>query len=118
MEGSFLAALKDIPCEGLPAHCITGMYSLENWEDLEDYHPDFWVSIEPEIMQRWVEGCSKHSLLRGEVSFQYLQYYQGLAAKRGAEVSKKYAVTCCLPPISRTRCVDFLPALEEPVLVF
>jgi hypothetical protein len=57
-------------------------------------------------------------LLRGEISFDYLHYYTGLAAKRGAEVGVKYAVTVSLPPISRKRRVDLLPVDTEPVLIF
>lgn len=117
MEGSFLAALPGIKRE-LPAHCIRGLYYLENWEDMEDFKPDFWVDIDTETYDAWVRGCQAHQLLRGEVSFQYLQYYCGLAAKRGAEVGKKFAVCVSLPPISRKRRVDFLPVDTEPVLVF
>jgi hypothetical protein len=57
-------------------------------------------------------------LLRGEISFDYLHYYTGLAAKRGGEAGVKYAVTVSLPPISRKRRVDWLPVDTEPVLIF
>lgn len=100
MEGSFLAALEGIK-RSHPHHLVRGLYYLgnfhiwkiiiylENWEDLEDYKPDFWVSINDDIFQKWKEGCMEHSLLRGEVSFSYLHYYTGLAQKRGAEVGTK-----------------------------
>lgn len=117
MEGSFLAALPAIK-GAHPAHLVRGLYYLENWEDLEDYHPDMWVSISDRVFDTWVAACEAHQLLRGDVSFAYLQYYKGLAAKRGAEVGKKYAVTVSLPPISRKRCVEMLPVEEEPVLIF
>jgi hypothetical protein len=71
-----------------------------------------------EALPKWKEACEQHQLLRGEISFDYLHYYVGLAAKRGAEVGVKYAITVSLPPISRKRKVDFLPVDTEPVLVF
>ena len=116
MEGGFLAALPGIQRD-LPAHLIRGIYYLENWEDLEDFHPDLWVDV-TEVYDRWVEGCREHQLLRGEISFDYLHYYGGLAAKRGAEVGVKYAVAVSVPPICRKRKVDFLPVDSEPVLIF
>ncbi|HOB76025.1 MAG TPA: PIG-L family deacetylase [Phycisphaerae bacterium] len=116
MEGGFLAALPGIQ-RSEPAHLIRGLYYLENWEDLEDYQPDLWVDVS-DVFDRWVEACRCHQLLRGEVSFGYLHYYTGLAAKRGAEVGVKYAVTVSLPPISRKRKVDFFPVDSEPVLIF
>lgn len=116
MEGSFLAALPAVE-RSLPAHCIKGMYYLENWEDLEDYQPDLWLDVS-DALPTWKAACEEHQLLRGEISFDYLHYYVGLAAKRGAEVGVKYAVTVSLPPISRKRKVDFLPVDTEPVMVF
>jgi len=116
MEGGCLAALPGIVRER-PAHLIRGLYYLENWEDMEDFHPDLWVNVS-EAMDRWVEACSEHALLRGEIAFNYLHYYRGLAAKRGAEVGVRYAVAVSLPPISRKRRVDFLPVETEPVLIF
>eukprot|EP01105_Mastigella_eilhardi_P023160 TRINITY_DN5796_c0_g1_i1.p1 TRINITY_DN5796_c0_g1~~TRINITY_DN5796_c0_g1_i1.p1 ORF type:complete len:575 (+),score=143.66 TRINITY_DN5796_c0_g1_i1:49-1773(+) len=118
MEGAFLAALPGIKTSGQPAHLVRGLYYLENWEDLEDYQPDLWLPLDDDTMAQWVRACEAHQLLRGEVSFPYLQYYRGLAAKRGAEVSAKYAVTVSLPPISRKRRVEMLPVKEEPVLIF
>lgn len=116
MEASFLAALPAIERKE-PAHLIKGMYYLENWEDLEEYQPDLWLDVS-EALPIWKRACEKHQLLRGEISFDYLHYYIGLAAKRGAEVGVKYAVTVSLPPISRKRKVDFLPVDAEPVMVF
>ncbi len=116
MEGGFLAALPGI-ARDQPAHLIRGLYYVENWEDLEDYHPDLWVDV-TEVFDTWTEACREHELLRGEISFDYLHYYAGLAAKRGAEVGVKYAVTVSLPPISRKRKVDFFPIESEPVLIF
>lgn len=116
MEGGFLAALPAIQRE-LPAHLIRGLYYLENWEDMDDYQPDLWVDVSS-VLDQWVEACSEHQLLRGEISFDYLHYYKGLAAKRGAEVGVKYAATVSLPPIGRKRKVDFLPADTEPVMIF
>jgi N-acetylglucosamine malate deacetylase 1 len=116
MEGGFLAALPGIQ-RSQPAHLIRGLYYLENWEDMEEYQPDLWVDVTP-VLDTWVAACREHQLLRGEVSFDYLHYYTGLAAKRGAEVGVKYAVTVSLPPISRKRKVDFLPVEQEPVLIF
>jgi len=123
MEAALLAALPGIrrmdhAGTPLPAHVVKGLYYLENWEDLEEYEPNLWVPITEEIFKRWVEGCLHHALLRGEVSFGYLNYYSGLAAKRGAEVGVKYAVTVSLPPISRKRKVEMLPVEQEPVLIF
>ncbi|MBN1475954.1 PIG-L family deacetylase [Candidatus Sumerlaeota bacterium] len=116
MEGGFLAALPGIE-RSEPAHLMRGLYYLENWEDMEDYHPDLWIDVS-EIFDTWVEACRRHQLLRGEVSFNYLHCYTGLAAKRGAEVGVPYAVTVSLPPISRKRRVDWLPVDTEPVLIF
>ncbi len=116
MDGGFLAALPDIK-RAQPAHLIRGLYYLENWEDLEEYHPDLWVDV-TNVFDTWRAACRKHELLRGEISFDYLHYYSGLAAKRGAEVGVKYAATVSLPPISRKRRVDFFPIDAEPVLIF
>lgn len=116
MEGGFLAALPGIQRER-PAHLMRGLYYLENWEDLEDYHPDFWLDVS-EVFDTWTSACREHQLLRGEVSFGYLQYYTGLAAKRGAEIGVRHAVTASLPPISRKRKVDFFPIDDEPVMIF
>ena len=91
--------------------------NLENWEDLEEYQPDLWVDV-TNAFDTWRAACGEHELLRGEISFDYLHYYSGLAAKRGAEVGVKYAVTVSLPPISRKRRVDFFPIDAEPVLIF
>ena len=107
MEGGFLAALPGIKRQD-PAHLIKGLYYLENWEDMENYQPDLWVDVS-DFFDIWVKACECHQLLRGEVSFSYLHYYKGLAAKRGAEVGVKYAVTVSLPPISRKRKIDFFP---------
>lgn len=116
MEGGFLAALPGIK-RTEPAHLIRGLYYLENWEDLEEYHPDLWLDV-TDVFDTWVAGCREHQLLRGEVSFNYLHYYTGLAAQHGAEVGVKYAVTVSLPPISRKRKVAYLPVETEPVLIF
>lgn len=116
MDGGFQAALPAIQRQD-PAHLIRGLYYLENWEDLEDYHPDLWIDV-TDVLDVWQAACREHQLLRGEISFDYLHYYTGLAAKRGAEVGVKYAVTVSLPPISRKRRVDFLPVDTEPVLIF
>jgi LmbE family N-acetylglucosaminyl deacetylase len=116
MEGGFLAALPGIERDH-PAHLIRGLYYLENWEDTEDYQADLWIDV-TEVCDTWRDACREHQLLRGEISFDYLHYYQGLAAKRGAEVGVKYAVTVSLPPISRKRKVDFFPIETEPVLIF
>lgn len=116
MEGGFLAALPAIQ-RAQPAHLIRGLYYLENWEDMEEYQPDLWVDV-TSVLDTWQAACREHQLLRGEVSFDYLHYYTGLAAKRGAEVGVRYAVTVSLPPISRKRRVDFLPVDTEPVLIF
>lgn len=116
MEGGFLAALPAIERDR-PAHLIRGLYYLENWEDMEDYHPDLWVDVTG-VMDTWTAACREHQLLRGEVSFDYLHYYTGLAAKHGALVGVKYAVTVSLPPISRNRRVDMLPVDTEPVMIF
>ncbi len=116
MEGGFLAALPDIK-RSQPAHLIRGLYYLENWEDLEEYTPDLWVDVTG-VFDTWQAACREHQLLRGEISFDYLHYYSGLAAKRGAEVGVKYGVTVALPPISRKRKVDFFPIDSEPVLIF
>lgn len=116
MEGGFLAALPGIK-RSEPAHLIRGLYYLENWEDLEDYHPDLWVDVS-EVFDTWVAACREHQLLRGEISFNYLHYYTGLAAQHGAEVGVRYAVTVSLPPISRKRKVGLLPFETEPVLIF
>jgi LmbE family N-acetylglucosaminyl deacetylase len=116
MEGGFLAALPGIQRRD-PAHLIRGLYYLENWEDMEDYHADLWIDV-TQALPVWTEACKEHQLLRGEISFDYLHYYTGLAAKRGAEVGVRYAITVSLPPISRKRRVDFLPIDSEPVLIF
>lgn len=116
MEGGFLAALPGIERE-LPAHLMRGMYFCENWEDMEDYHPDLWVDVS-DSFDTWVAACEKSQLLRGEISYAYLQHYKGLAAMRGAEVGVKYAVTVSLPPISRKRRIDWFPVDTEPVMVF
>lgn len=116
MEGGFLAALPGIERQE-PAHLIRGLYYLENWEDVEDYHPDLWVDVS-DAFDTWVEACECHQLLRGEVAFNYLHYYKGLAAQRGCEVGVRYAVTVSLPPISRKRKVNFFPIDTEPVLIF
>ena len=116
MEGGFLAALPGIKRDET-AHLIKGLYYLENWEDMEDYNPDLWIDVS-EAYETWIKACECHQLLRGEVSFSYLHYYKGLAAKRGAEIGVKYAATVCLPPISRKRRIDFFPIEREPVLIF
>lgn len=116
MEGGFLAALPGI-ARAQPAHLIRGLYFCENWEDLEDYHPDLWIDVS-DVFDTWVRGCEQSELLRGGIAFDYLHYYTGLAAKRGAEIGVKRAVTVSLPPISRKRRVDWLPVDSEPVLIF
>jgi hypothetical protein len=84
---------------------------------MEDYHPDLWLDVS-DAFETWVRGCEEQQLLRGEISFNYLHHYKGLAAKRGCEIGVKYAVTASLPPISRKRKVDWLPVDTEPVLIF
>ncbi|MCP4245514.1 MAG: PIG-L family deacetylase [bacterium] len=116
MEGGFLAALPGFERD-LPAHLVRGLYYLENWEDQEDYRPDWWVDVST-VFDTWTDACREHQLLRGEISFDYLHYYSGLAAKRGAEVGVRYAVTVSLPPISRKRKIQFFPIDSEPVLIF
>ncbi|MDZ7292908.1 MAG: PIG-L family deacetylase [candidate division KSB1 bacterium] len=116
MEGVFWAALPGIVRE-LPAHCIPALYYAENWEDPYDYHPDFWIDISG-VYDQWMDALKEHALFRGEVaSFDYLQYYSGLTAMRGAEVGYKRAQTFALPPISRKRGLPFFPT-DEPVLIF
>ncbi|MCG3157693.1 MAG: hypothetical protein DKINENOH_04329 [bacterium] len=116
MEGVFWAALPGI-VRALPPHCITALYYAENWEDPYDYQPDLWIDIS-EVYDQWMAALREHALFRGEVaSFDYLQYYSGLTAMRGAEVGYKRAQTFALPPISRKRGLPFFP-VDEPVLVF
>lgn len=116
MEGGFLAALPGIERE-LPAHLVRGLYFCENWEDMEEYEPSLWVDVS-DSFDTWVAACEKSQLLRGEISYKYLQHYKGLAAMRGAEVGVKYAVTVSLPPISRKRRIDWFPIDTEPVMIF
>lgn len=116
MEGVFWAALPGIARE-LPAHCVNALYYAENWEDPYGYKPDFWIDIS-DVYDQWREALREHALFRGEVaSFDYLQYYDGLTAMRGAEVGYKRAQTFALPPISRKRGLPFFPS-DEPVLIF
>lgn len=116
MEGVFWAALPGI-VRALSPHCITALYYAENWEDPYDYQPDLWIDIS-EVYDQWMAALREHALFRGEVaSFDYLQYYSGLTAMRGAEVGYKRAQTFALPPISRKRGLPFFP-VDEPVLVF
>lgn len=116
MEGGFLAALPGIVRRD-PAHLIKGLYFCENWEDMEGYEPNLWVDVS-EAFETWERGCREHQLLRGEISFKYLDYYAALARKRGCEVGVPHAVTVSLPPVSRKRRVDWLPVDTEPVLIF
>lgn len=116
MEGGFLAALPGVEREQ-PAHRVRGLYYLENREDMEDYQPNLWVDVS-DVFDRWVDACREQQSLRGEIDFPYLHYYGGLAAKRGAEVGVRYAVTVSLPPVDRKRKIDFFPIDSEPVHVF
>ncbi len=80
---------------------MNALYYAENWEDPYGYKPDFWIDI-TEVYDQWMEALHEHALFRGEVaSFDYLQYYDGLTAMRGAEVGFSRAQTFALPPISR-----------------
>jgi LmbE family N-acetylglucosaminyl deacetylase len=116
MESVFWAALPGM-VRALPAHGVNALYYAENWEDPYDYKPDFWIDIS-EAYEQWMDALREHALFRGEVaSFDYLQYYNGLTAMRGAEVGYKRAQTFALPPISRKRGLPFFPS-NEPVLIF
>lgn len=116
MEGVFWAALPGI-ARALPAHCVNALYYAENWEDPYDYKPDLWIDIS-EVYEQWMDALKEHALFRGGVaSFNYLQYYDGLTAMRGAEVGYARAQTFALPPISRKRGLSFFPN-DEPVLIF
>jgi LmbE family N-acetylglucosaminyl deacetylase len=116
MEGTFWAALPGIRRK-LPAHQIAALYFAENWEDPFDYKPDFWIDVS-KVYDEWIEALKCHALFRGEVArFDYMRYYTGLTAMRGAEVGFARAQTFALPPISRKRGLQFFPG-NEPVLVF
>lgn len=116
MEGVFWAALPGI-IRDLPAYCVPALYYAENWEDPYNFRPDYWIDIS-DVYEQWVSALRQHALFRGEVaSFDYMQYYDGLTAMRGAEVGYRRAQTFALPPISRKRGLPFFPA-DERVLIF
>jgi ABC-type glycerol-3-phosphate transport system substrate-binding protein len=89
----------------------------------EDYFKKVQISHlsgeAPDIYyEQWMDALREHALFRGGVaSFDYLQYYDGLTAMRGAEVGYKRAQTFALPPISRKRGLPLFPT-NEPVLIF
>jgi LmbE family N-acetylglucosaminyl deacetylase len=82
-RSSLLAA---IPNECGDTHLVDSIYYAENWEDIHDFKPNFYIDVS-EVRSQWLSALNELAIARGETSnFRYLQYYDALSRLRGAEV--------------------------------
>ncbi len=88
----------------LPAHAAKSLYYLENWEDYEEFKPEFYIELSDEDITLWEKMVRKYSLFRGDVvKFPYVDYYKSLARVRGIEVYTEYATAFGVPPSAHRR---------------
>jgi N-acetylglucosamine malate deacetylase 1 len=94
----------------LPPHRgIRGVYYAENWEDADGFNPYLYVDVTEE-RDIWREMAGKYEFVRGGIStFRYLEYYDSLAAVRGAVVGRQRAVTFDIEEIGKRRVLESLP---------
>jgi len=114
VEGIFYAAVPGIKTpKNLPAHGIKQLFFTDNWEDSIDFQPNYFLNLDEESYNLWVEGIKKHALFRGEVaSFPYFEYYTALTVVRGAKMRFKRAVAFMVPPFAYFRKMEFFPVDE------
>jgi hypothetical protein len=66
-----------------------------------------WIDIS-EVYEQWRDALREHALFRGAVaSFNYVQYYDGLTAMRGAEVGFARADFCATADLAQARPLVF-----------
>ena len=105
-DAVFYAGLKSLTRQ-LPAHGVRKVLFADNWEDAAQYQPDLFLNITP-VYDNWVKACALFPMWRGENGFRYNDYYQSLAAMRGALANCRYAVALMSDPEQRTRTVTNL----------
>jgi len=69
----------------LPRHGVSSFVYAENWEDQDNFAPSKYVPIPDEAFDVWHDAIQVHAFARGETyGFQYIDYYTGLMAAKGA----------------------------------
>jgi LmbE family N-acetylglucosaminyl deacetylase len=93
----------------LPAHQVSRLLYADNWEDATNYQPDLYLDITA-VYDPWAKACAVFPMWRGETGLiRYNDYYQSLAAARGALAGCRYAVALMTDPeqrLQRLRSLD------------
>ena len=91
LRGVFLASIP-IEDETLPRHTVASILHAENWEDMEGFEADTFVSIPDEAFELWHTGISEHAFARGETyGFRFIDYYSALMQVKGCLVGERRA---------------------------
>ena len=73
----------------LPPVSVHRMLYAENWEDSEGFVPYVYFDV-TDAFPLWRDAVRKLYLAEHSTSFKYLQYYEGLARMRGAQIKTEY----------------------------
>lgn len=86
----FFAGLKTFKRE-YPNHHVRQLLFAENWEDVDGFAADYYLDVS-DVWERYLDAIHAYTLLSGQASFAYEQWYRGASEMRGAEVAVARAV--------------------------
>ena len=89
----------------LPHAPIRRFLCAENWEDSEGFVPYAFFDV-TEAFPLWKEAVCKLYLTEHSTSFRYLQYYEGLARMRGAQINTEYATAFGVDDYAKRTVMD------------
>jgi LmbE family N-acetylglucosaminyl deacetylase len=108
-DAVLLASLAGVETGHPPHRGVRGPFYAENWEDADGFQPYLYVDV-GDVWQQWRDAVAQYEFVGGTISsFRYLEYYDALAALRGAEARQPRSVAFDLEPMSKRRVLDALP---------
>jgi len=110
VDAVLLASLPGVVTEHPAWRGIRSVWYAENWEDGDGFRPYVYVGVTPEDSTRWRDAVAKYEFVGGKISsFAYLDYYSALMTVRGAESSRRRAVSFDIDQLGKRRVIDSLP---------
>jgi LmbE family N-acetylglucosaminyl deacetylase len=108
-DAVLLASLEGV-VTAHPAHRgVRRIYYAENWEDAESFAPYVYYAV-PDEMAQWKAAVTKYEFVGGNISsFHYLDYYEALAAVRGAVSGKGKAIAFDIDEFGKKVVLEALP---------
>ena len=106
-DAVFYAGLETL-ARSRPAHSVSKLFYVENWEDASNFVPDTYVDIEA-VYEKWLKACDLYPMWRGQTGFfRYSDYYSNLSVLRGCLSGFKHAAALMSDPSQRMQRSQFL----------